>query len=150
MGPAIAAGNAVIIKPLSDTPLSALHLTRLALEAGLPPAAIQCITGGGREVGTPLCRDRRIRNVTFTGSRDVGEQICRDAGLKRVTMELGSNSPLIVMKDADLDLAARVAAMTGYANAGQVCIVKESTSCPTADSKKAVLAKKVLGTLSKR
>jgi glyceraldehyde-3-phosphate dehydrogenase (NADP+) len=66
--------------------------------------------------------DRRVRKITFTGSRDVGEHICRNAGLKRVTMELGSNAPLIVMPDADLDRVAVAVAATGYSNAGQVCI----------------------------
>lgn len=122
VGPGLAAGNAVIIKPASDTPLSALKLVKLVLEAGLPPAAVQCITGSGREVGTPLARDPRVRKITFTGSREVGEQICREAGIKRVTMELGSNSPLIVMDDADIDRVAELAAMTAYSNAGQVCI----------------------------
>jgi acyl-CoA reductase-like NAD-dependent aldehyde dehydrogenase len=66
--------------------------------------------------------DRRVRKITFTGSRDVGERICRQAGLKRVTMELGSNAPVIVMPDADLNKVAAAVAATGYANAGQVCI----------------------------
>jgi acyl-CoA reductase-like NAD-dependent aldehyde dehydrogenase len=121
-GPALAAGNAVILKPATDTPLSALKLTEVLLEAGLPAEAIQCITGGGRDVGEPLCRDPRVRKITFTGSRDVGEHICQVAGIKKVTMELGSNSPLIVMPDADLNAAAAAVAATGYSNAGQVCI----------------------------
>ncbi len=122
LGPALAGGNAVIVKPASDTPLSALKVTQLALEAGVPPAAVQCITGSGRNVGEALCADPRVRKISFTGSRDVGEAITRAAGIKKVTMELGSNSPLIVMEDADLDRVAELAAMTGYANAGQVCI----------------------------
>ncbi len=122
VGPALAAGNAVVLKPASDTPLSALKLTAILLEAGLPPEAIQCITGPGGTLGRALCADPRVRKVTFTGSRNVGEEICRVAGLKRVTMELGSNSPLIVMRDADLAKAASVTAATGYLNAGQVCI----------------------------
>lgn len=122
LGPALAGGNAVIVKPASDTPLSALKVTQLALEAGVPPAAVQCITGSGGTVGEALCRDPRVRKVSFTGSRHVGEAITRVAGIKRVTMELGSNSPLIVMEDADLERVAELATMTGYANAGQVCI----------------------------
>ncbi|MCG9131811.1 aldehyde dehydrogenase family protein [Candidatus Poribacteria bacterium] len=121
-GPAIAGGNAIIIKPATDTPLSALKLVELFLEAGTPPEAIQCVTGPGGEIGDTLCADRRVRKITFTGSRDVGEHICRVAGLKRVTMELGSNSPLIVMPDADPEKVARAAAASGYSNAGQVCI----------------------------
>jgi len=122
VGPAIAGGNAVIVKPASDTPLSALKLTEILLEAGLPAEGIQCLTGSGGEIGDLLCADSRVRKITFTGSRDVGEHICKVAGLKRVTMELGSNAPLIVMPDANLDRVAEAVAATGYANAGQVCI----------------------------
>jgi acyl-CoA reductase-like NAD-dependent aldehyde dehydrogenase len=122
VGPAIAAGNSVILKPATDTPLSALKLTAILLEAGLPPSGIQCITGSGGELGKALCSDGRVRKITFTGSRDVGEQICRQAGLKKVTMELGSNAPLIIMPDADLDKVCQAVVATGYSNAGQVCI----------------------------
>jgi len=122
VGPALAAGNAVVIKPATDTPLSALKLSEILLEAGLPPEGVQCITGSGGEIGDALVSDKRVRKITFTGSRDVGERICRLAGIKKVTMELGSNSPVIVMPDADLDKVAAAVAATGYANAGQVCI----------------------------
>lgn len=122
VGPALAAGNTVIVKPASDTPLSALKLTEILLEAGLPPEGIQCLTGSGGEIGDALVADRRVRKVTFTGSREVGERICRTAGIKKVTMELGSNSPVIIMPDADLDKVSSVLAMTGYGNAGQTCI----------------------------
>jgi len=122
VGPALAAGNSVVIKPATDTPLSALKLTEILLEAGLPPEGIQCLTGHGGEIGDLLCADRRVRKITFTGSRDVGERICHAAGIKKVTMELGSNSPIIVMPDADLEKVAVATVATGYANAGQVCI----------------------------
>jgi glyceraldehyde-3-phosphate dehydrogenase (NADP+) len=122
VGPALAAGNTVIIKPASDTPLSAIKLTEILLEAGLPAEGIQCITGPGGEIGEALVADRRVRKVTFTGSREIGDRICRTAGIKKVTMELGSNSPVIIMPDADLEKVAAVVAMTGYGNAGQTCI----------------------------
>jgi glyceraldehyde-3-phosphate dehydrogenase (NADP+) len=122
VGPALAAGNTVIIKPASDTPLSALKLTEILLEAGLPPEGIQCLTGSGGEIGDALVADRRVRKVTFTGSREIGERICHMAGIKKVTMELGSNAPLIIMPDADLNKAATAIASTGYGNAGQTCI----------------------------
>jgi glyceraldehyde-3-phosphate dehydrogenase (NADP+) len=122
VGPALAAGNSVIIKPATDTPLSALRLTEILLEAGLPAEGIQCLTGSGGEIGDPLVADRRVRKITFTGSREIGERICKLAGIKKVTMELGSNCPLIVMPDADLDKVGAAVAATGYANAGQVCI----------------------------
>ena len=122
VGPALAAGNTVIVKPASDTPLSAIKLTEILLEAGLPSEGIQCLTGSGGEIGDGLVADRRVRKVTFTGSREIGERICRTAGIKKVTMELGSNSPVIVMPDADIEKVAAVLAMTGYGNAGQTCI----------------------------
>jgi acyl-CoA reductase-like NAD-dependent aldehyde dehydrogenase len=122
VGPALAAGNAVIIKPASDTPLSALKLVEILLEAGIPPLAVSCLTGGGSELGKALCGDERVRKISFTGSVEVGKQICAVAGIKRVTMELGSNSPLIVLDDADLNKVADAVVATGFANAGQVCI----------------------------
>ena len=122
VGPALAAGNAVIIKPASDTPLSALKLTEILVEAGVPAEAVQCVTGSGGTIGDALVSDDRVRKVTFTGSRDVGEHICRTAGLKKVTMELGSNSPLIVMPDADMEKVVAGTVASGFSNAGQVCI----------------------------
>jgi acyl-CoA reductase-like NAD-dependent aldehyde dehydrogenase len=122
IGPALAAGNAIILKPATDTPLSALKLVEIFLEAGTPPEALQCLTGSGAVIGDALCADSRVRKITFTGSRDVGEHICRVAGLKKVTMELGSNAPFVVMPDADPEKVAKAAAMSGYSNAGQVCI----------------------------
>jgi acyl-CoA reductase-like NAD-dependent aldehyde dehydrogenase len=122
VGPALAAGNAVIIKPASDTPLSALKLVEILLEAGTPPEAIACLTGAGSTLGTAICADRRVRKISFTGSFEVGERICQTAGMKKVTMELGSNSPVIVMDDADLEKAATAVTSAGFANAGQVCI----------------------------
>ena len=122
VGPALAAGNAVIIKPASDTPLSALKLVEILLEAGTPPEAIACLTGSGAALGDALSADRRVRKISFTGSYEVGEHICKMAGVKRVTMELGSNSPVIIMDDADLENAAEAVTSAGFANAGQVCI----------------------------
>jgi glyceraldehyde-3-phosphate dehydrogenase (NADP+) len=122
VGPALAAGNACLVKPASDTPLSALKLTEILLEAGLPPLGIACLTGSGGELGKALCSDPRVRKISFTGSVEVGKQICAVAGLKRVTMELGSNSPLVVLPDADLNKVADAVIASGYGNAGQVCI----------------------------
>lgn len=122
VGPAIAAGNAVIIKPATDTPLSALKLVECLLDAGFPAEAIACLTGPGRTLGDAICRNPEIRKISFTGSYEVGDAICRSAGMKRVTMELGSNSPVIVMDDADITKAAQVVTMNGFSNAGQVCI----------------------------
>ena len=122
VGPAIAGGNAVVIKPASDTPLSALKLTEVLLDAGLPAEAIQCLTGSGSVIGDALVSNPAVRKVTFTGSQEVGERITHTAGLKKVTMELGSNSPLIVLPDADMDKVVAATVQSGYSNAGQVCI----------------------------
>lgn len=122
VGPAIAGGNAVLIKPASDTPLSALKLVEILIEAGLPPEAIACVTGSGKSLGEAICRDSRVRKISFTGSFEIGDWIARAAGVKRVTLELGSNSPVIILDDADIELAAKAVAAAGYANAGQTCI----------------------------
>lgn len=122
VAPALAAGNAVILKPASTTPLVALKLTELMLEAGLPPLALQCVTGDGGALGARLCSDPRVRKVTFTGSTAVGEQITKVAGVKRLSLELGGNAPVVVLADGDVEAAAEQTALGGYANAGQVCI----------------------------
>jgi acyl-CoA reductase-like NAD-dependent aldehyde dehydrogenase len=122
VGPALATGNAVILKPTTQTPLTALKFTRLVLEAGAPENALQCLTGSGETVGLSLCSDHRVRKISFTGSTDVGNRIAHAAGIKKLSLELGSNSPLIVLPDADLDQVASATAIGGYSNAGQVCI----------------------------
>lgn len=122
VAPALAAGNAVILKPAGRTPLTALAFTRLLLEAGLPELGLQCLTGPGAELGRALCADARVRKVSFTGSTAVGEEITRVAGVKRLSLELGASCPLVVMPDADLELVAEATATGGYVNAGQVCI----------------------------
>jgi acyl-CoA reductase-like NAD-dependent aldehyde dehydrogenase len=122
VAPALAAGNAVILKPASQTPLTALKLTELLLEAGLPPHGLQTITGPGRELGEALCSDGRVRKISFTGSVPVGEAIARVAGVKKLSLELGANCPVVVLPDADLEQVAAATATGGYVNAGQVCI----------------------------
>lgn len=122
VAPALAAGNAVILKPAGATPLVALMLTEVLLEAGLPPLALQCLTGDGPAIGRQLCTDGRVRKITFTGSTAVGEEITRVAGIKRLSLELGGNAPLVVLADGDVEAAAAQTAVGGYANAGQVCI----------------------------
>jgi glyceraldehyde-3-phosphate dehydrogenase (NADP+) len=122
VGPALAAGNAVILKPATQTPLVALKLTQLLLEAGLPENGLQCLTGSGAEIGPALCADDRVRKISFTGSTAVGEQITKVAGVKKLSLELGSNCPMVIMPDADLNTVAKATAVAGYVNAGQVCI----------------------------
>ncbi|MDQ4082081.1 MAG: aldehyde dehydrogenase family protein, partial [Actinomycetota bacterium] len=122
VAPALAAGNAVVLKAASQTPLTALTLTRLFLEAGLPRDGLQCITGPGATLGPSLCADERVRKVSFTGSPPVGAAIAGVAGVKKLSLELGSNCPLVVLPDADVEAVAAATAVGGYVNAGQACI----------------------------
>jgi len=122
LGPAIAAGNSVILKPATVTPLSAIKLVEVLLEAGLPPMAIQLITGQGAEIGDPLVSDERVRMVSFTGGVEAGKRIASKAGIKKIGMELGSDSPVIVWKDADLELAIESCVSGAFWAAGQNCI----------------------------
>jgi glyceraldehyde-3-phosphate dehydrogenase (NADP+) len=122
VGPAIAAGNAIIVKPDSKTPLSALRLGEAFDQAGTPAGVLQVISGAGREVGDVLVTDRRIRMISFTGGTEVGETIAHKAGLKKIGMELGSNCPVIVMNDADLELALESNVSGAFWAAGQNCL----------------------------
>ncbi len=122
LGPAIAGGNSVILKPATVTPLSALKLTEAFIEAGLPAGVLQCLTGHGAVLGDALVSDKRVRMVSFTGGLEAGEHIAHRAGLKKIGMELGSNSPVIVWKDADLEWAAETCVSGAFWAAGQNCI----------------------------
>lgn len=132
IGPALAAGNAVVLKPASATPLTALFLVRRLADAGLPPLALQCLCGPGRTIGPALCADRRVRHISFTGSRDVGEAIARAGGPKRITCELGSNTAVVVLDDADLGAAAAAVAASAFVNAGQNCVSPQRVIVPRA------------------
>lgn len=122
VGPAIAAGNAVVVKPHEETPLSALLLAEAFEAAGLPPGLLQVITGAGPVVGDALVTDPRVRTISFSGGRDTGEVILGRAGMKKIGMELGSIAPVIVMADADLDEAAASSVSGAYWAAGQNCL----------------------------
>ncbi len=122
IGPAIAAGNAVIVKPHEETPLSALLLAECFQSAGLPAGLLQVVTGAGPVAGDALVTDPRVRTISFSGGRDTGEKIVRRAGLKKVGMELGSIAPNIVMPDADFDLAVESCVSGAYWAAGQNCL----------------------------
>jgi acyl-CoA reductase-like NAD-dependent aldehyde dehydrogenase len=122
IGPALAAGNAVVHKPASATPISALLLGQLFLDAGLPAGALNVVTGPGGQIGDVLTFDPRVAMVTFTGSAEVGQRIRNLAGMKRVTLELGSNSAVIVEPDADLSKATARCVAGAFAHSGQVCI----------------------------
>ena len=121
LAPAIAAGAPVILKPSEKTPLTALRLTELLYESGLPPQMLSTIVGSVDEVVTPLIKDDRVELVSFTGSVSVGKHISATAGYKKLCLELGGNSPLIVLDDADLDLAVMLAAEGCFRNSGQRC-----------------------------
>lgn len=122
IGPALAAGNSVVHKPSENTPLSALRLARLAMEAGTPRGAYNVVTGPGEVTGRQIVADPRIDMITFTGSAEVGRQIRAAAGLRRTTLEMGSNSSVIVEPDCDLDELIPLCIKGGYTLAGQVCI----------------------------
>ena len=124
--PALAAGNTVVLKPASASPLTALLLGRLAVEAGLPPGVLQVLPGAGGEIGDALVRHPLVRKISFTGSTEIGARIMAMAApqLKRVSLELGGKSPNIVFADADLDQAAASAPMSVFANTGQDCCAR--------------------------
>ena len=121
LSPAIAAGAPVILKPSEKTPLTAIRFTELLYEAGLPPEMLSTIVGPVDSVVTPLIADDRVELVSFTGSVAIGKSISRTAGYKKLCLELGGNSPLIVLDDADLDLAVKLAAEGCFRNSGQRC-----------------------------
>ncbi|MEV7777044.1 aldehyde dehydrogenase family protein [Kitasatospora sp. NPDC088351] len=122
LAPALAAGNSVVLKPAEQTPLSALLLARLALEAGLPPGVLAVLTGDGT-AGAALVDHPGADLVAFTGSTETGRAIQRAAatGVKRVLLELGGKSPNIVFPDADLDAAVAAAGATAWQHSGQIC-----------------------------
>jgi glyceraldehyde-3-phosphate dehydrogenase (NADP+) len=122
VGPAIAAGNSVIVKPHSETPLSSLLLAEAFVSAGLPPGILQVVTGPGSEIGQALAGHPSVSMVTFTGGNRAGMSVALAAAGKRTVLELGSNCPVIVMPDADLDQAAEAAADGAFGCAGQNCL----------------------------
>ncbi|MCX6134031.1 MAG: aldehyde dehydrogenase family protein [Ignavibacteriales bacterium] len=122
IGPAIAAGNAIILKPSARTPLSVLMLAKDLVDAGLPKGRLSVITGHGAAIGESMVSDQRVRLVTFTGGVETGRQVSRWLGIKKVLMELGSNSPVIVMADAGLEKAVRAISAGAFAQAGENCI----------------------------
>ncbi|MDR2548883.1 MAG: NAD-dependent succinate-semialdehyde dehydrogenase [Desulfobulbus sp.] len=122
--PALAAGCPVVVKPASQTPLSALALAALADEAGLPPGVFNVVTGPAAEIGAEMTANPLVRKLSFTGSTSVGKLLMRDcaATVKKVSLELGGHAPFIVFDDADLDAAVRGAMASKYRNSGQTCV----------------------------
>jgi succinate-semialdehyde dehydrogenase/glutarate-semialdehyde dehydrogenase len=125
VAPALAAGCTVVVKPAEDTPLCALALAKLALDAGLPPGVLNVVTTNeAPAVGKALCDDTRVRKLSFTGSTEVGKILYRQCAgnVKKLTLELGGNAPLLVFDDADLGQAVAGAMASKYRNAGQTCV----------------------------
>ncbi len=123
LAPALAAGCCVVVKPAQEAPLAARAVCELANRSGLPPGVVNCVTGDGPSVGKALATHPGVDKVAFTGSRRVAEIIAGWASprLKALSLELGGHGPLVVLDDADLDVAVDVAISQGYANAGQAC-----------------------------
>ena len=126
MAPALAAGNAVVLKPAEWTPLTSIRLAELALEAGLPENLFQVLNGKGTVVGDRLVTNEKVGKIVFTGSTAVGKHIMRGAAdqIKRVTLELGGKSANIIFEDADIEKAARSAPYAVFENAGQDCCAR--------------------------
>ena len=122
VGPAIAAGNSVVLKPATVTPLSALKLARAFMDAGLPADVLNVVTGHGHEIGEALVSDPRVRMISFTGGVEAALEVTRKAGLKKIGMELGSNSPVIVLADCDLHAAVEASVSGAFWACGQNCI----------------------------
>lgn len=122
IGPALAAGNAVVLKPAGATPLTALQTAQCFIDAGLPEGVLSVVTGSGGALGDALVTDSRVRKISFTGSTGVGEWISQIAGVKKLSLELGASSPTLILPGADIEKASSAVAAGGYINGGQVCI----------------------------
>lgn len=124
VGPALAAGCAVVLKPASQTPLSALALAVLAEEAGLPAGLFNVLTGSASEIGGELTSNETVRKISFTGSTEVGRTLMAQSAetIKKVSLELGGNAPFVVFDDADIDAAVEGAVASKFRNAGQTCV----------------------------
>ncbi len=121
LAPALVCGNSVIIKPSSDTPLCVYELVRIIEKAGVPKGVVNMVTGPASDVGEAIVRHPKVEGLSFTGSKDTGEWITRNAGLKKVGLELGGKNPIIVMDDADLDLAFEGIIWGAFGTTGQRC-----------------------------
>ena len=124
IGPALIAGNTIVVKPASTTPLTTVKIIGLLNEAGFPPGVLNVITGPGREVGEELLENPKVRRIAFTGESGTGKRVMQVAGpqFKRITLELGGSDPMIVMPDADVKKAVTGALIGRYWNAGQACL----------------------------
>jgi len=119
--PALICGNTIVFKPASDTPRSAIELTKILIKAGLPKGVLNLVTGSGQEVGRPIIKHDKIKGISFTGSRDVGSFVMQNAGLKKLGLELGGKNAIIIMDDADLHLALEGVIWGAFGTTGQRC-----------------------------
>jgi len=144
IAPAVATNNCMVGKPTELTPLTALLLADVLYEAGLPPEMLSIVTGLPEDIGDEMLTNPNIDLVTFTGSVPVGKYIAEHAGYRRTVLELGGNSPLIIMEDADLDKAAEMAVAGGTKNSGQRCTAVKRVLCvqSVADEFAALVAEK--------
>jgi len=119
--PALVCGNTIVFKPSSDTPLCALKLVEILEKVGLPKGVLNFVTGSGSETGMNIIEHEKIRGISFTGNRETGREILREAGVKKIGLELGGKNGIIIMDDADLDLALDGVIWSGYGTTGQRC-----------------------------
>lgn len=124
LGPALAAGCTVVLKPASQTPLTAIAIVRIFEEIGLPEGVLNLVTGDAREIGDVMTEDARVRLITFTGSTEIGRELMKKSSqnIKKLSLELGGHAPIAVMDDADVDLAVDLTIASKFRNCGQTCI----------------------------
>ncbi len=123
VAPALAAGNTVIVKPSSLTPISVIHYLNCIINAGLPDGVLNCLAGPGEQISENFIESPSIKKISFTGSTEIGKKIMSQAGkyIKKITLELGGNSPVLIFKDADIDKAVNECVYRSFRNMGQVC-----------------------------
>jgi len=124
MGPALAAGCTIVIKPSSESPLTAIKMIELCEKAGFPKGVINLVTGSSSKIGKAIMENEKVRKITFTGSTDVGKILIEQSAhqVKRLSLELGGHAPLIVLDDANVDLAVKGAVASAFRNTGQTCV----------------------------
>jgi succinate-semialdehyde dehydrogenase/glutarate-semialdehyde dehydrogenase len=124
LGPALAAGCTVVLKPASQTPLTAIEIVKIFAEIGLPDGVLNLVTGNAREIGDAWTQNPDVKLITFTGSTEIGRELMQKSSkhIKKLSLELGGHAPIVVMDDADIDLAVDLTIASKYRNCGQTCI----------------------------